>query len=174
MVKLVLFPYRKCTLISNLDNLAIAKRMKSFVDLYGSRGFISDKYYGTINEKNFSVYKSSYFFNATVLKIYGQIKEDDDGKSTIHIKFMLAENLFVFSALLFLILLILFILTLIHTPDFWLKFVPLLFIIILYLFVSIPFHIIAEDANLFITKMLDAKKKERVISNSLAVNVPVQ
>jgi len=123
-------------------------------------GCISDKYDGTAEERSFSFYKSSYFFNTTVLKIKGKVEEDENGKSIIRLKFMLAENLFVFSIVLFLALLSLSALTLINTPEFWLKFTPLLFMAILYLFISIPFYLLAQDAKAFLIQILKAEERQ--------------
>lgn len=99
MVRMSFFPYHKCRVVTKTSKEEIVKSLKGFVDLYGNGKLFSNKFYGEIEKDHFSIYKSSVFFNTTLVKINGKFFREEGGNTTIKMTFLLSEHVFVFFLL---------------------------------------------------------------------------
>jgi hypothetical protein len=157
MVKMRLFPYHNCKFNSDLTIEAIIGNLKGIVDEHGNGGIISSKFYGEINGNTFSVYRSSYFFHTTLVKVNGKLSKTKSS-SLIELKFYPAEFAFTFMLIFELLLLTIVVLTALYSDALWKAMLPIPLMIIGYLMLSVPFYLIGNNAKKVLLDKLEGKE----------------
>ncbi len=133
--------------------------LKRIIHQYERDILFSNSFYGIINKNGFEAYKSSILFNTPLVKIIGKYEVRKDN-TRIKMKITLSELVWVIFSLITLLLLSLFIITIIHADEFWLKITPLVMILISYLIIIIPFNLISKNAETTLKNQLNGVFEE--------------
>lgn len=151
-------PFYKRTLYSNFEKSEINKILKGFIFQYQPKSIFSNKFYGELYDDGFEIYKNSFLFSTTLLKIYAIYKKVEN-KTEIKLKFTLSEHVLVFHMLLYVILFSILFFTITEAEELWLKLMPLVLIAINYLIVMVPFNLISHNCEQHLRSKLEFKAK---------------
>lgn len=144
--------------ITNKEKADLLKILKNFVDLHGKPELFSNKFYGEVHRNHFSIYKSSIFFNTTLVKINGKFFSDEKGNTIIKMAFLLSEHVLLFFVLSLICFLTVFIIGLYNVEEFWWKMIPLILFVLDYLLISICFYYIGNNAKFHLIDKLRGKE----------------
>jgi hypothetical protein len=153
---MVVFPIYKKVFSTSLNRVEINKMLKGFVSQFQRKSVLSNKFYGELFEGGFEIYKNSYLFNTTLVKISGKYNTIEN-KTEIELRFTLSEHVWVFHILIYLISLFLLFFTITEAEEIWLKLIPTVFIILNYLIIMIPFNVISYECEQVLKSKLELK-----------------
>lgn len=143
MVK-VGFPYYNKVFKIKLSFDEINSLLKSFVVEFVERELFSNSYYGVLKKDGFELYKNSYFFNVSLVKVMGRYKIED-GLTKLNLTFTLSEYTWVISVLILLFLTGILIGSVLYADQIWLMFMPLIALMFVYFLVMLPFNLISKN-----------------------------